>query len=249
MNVFKRNQMIVTALVIMIAIAAYLNYVDRKPAEGEWVFQTQAPFAAENLVPNLEEDFFSEGTAATDLDLFETEIAENEDDLEFDLALEIGEDDEAIAENLDPNAEQIEVSTNKDNTAEPGAAIFVNSNTVNTPYFITAKIEREQSRAKQRDLLAECINNKNFPKEEKAQASQDLLTLRKRIEQESASEAMIEAKGFKEVFVRIGEQTVDVVIDSPGLSEAEAAQILDIVNRQTGITLDKIYINPLKVKN
>ncbi|NLL69847.1 MAG: SpoIIIAH-like family protein, partial [Epulopiscium sp.] len=43
--------------------------------------------------------------------------------------------------------------------------------------------------------------------------------------------------------------TVDVVIDSPGLSEAEAAQILDIVNRQTGIALDKIYISPLKTKN
>ena len=237
MHVFKRNQIIVTALVIMIAIAAYLNYMDRKPSEGDWVFQNNETSMVHHLVPNEEEDFFKESSVTTEINETEIDIVEGE------------EANKEMVQDVAPNETEIEVSSQDIKTTEPGAAIFVNSHSTSTPYFITAKIEREQSRAKQRDLLAECINNKNFPKEEKAQASQDLLVLRKRIEQESASEAMIEAKGFQEVFVRIGDETVDVVIDAPGLSEAEAAQILDIVNRQTGIALDKIYISPLKTKN
>lgn len=238
MHVFKRNQIIVTSLVIMIAIAAYLNYVDRKPSEGDLVFQNDENMTMSTLVPNEEEDYY------VDIDLAEM------DEIDLDIAevdttgIEAGEKGENNNITITENT-----TSDGDKKEEPGAAIFVNSHSVNTPYFITAKIEREQSRAQQRDLLAECINNKNFPKEEKAQASQDLLTLRKRIEQESASEAMIEAKGFEEVFVRMGDDTVDVVIHSEGLSEAEAAQILDIVNRQTGVSLDKIYISPLKTKN
>ena len=57
---------------------------------------------------------------------------------------------------------------------------------------------------------------------------------------------MIEAKGFNEVYVRIDEDTVDVVVDKAELTDAEIAQIEDIVKRKTGVSADKIRITPLK---
>ena len=57
---------------------------------------------------------------------------------------------------------------------------------------------------------------------------------------------MIEAKGFNEVYVRIDDDTVDVVVDKAELTDAEIAQIEDIVKRKTGVSADKIRITPLK---
>ena len=59
---------------------------------------------------------------------------------------------------------------------------------------------------------------------------------------------MIEAKGFNEVYVRIDDDTVDVVVNKESLSEAEIAQIEDIVKRKTGVSADKIRISPIKKK-
>ena len=41
-------------------------------------------------------------------------------------------------------------------------------------------------------------------------------------------------------------KTIDVVVSKATLSEAEVAQIMDIVKRKTGFTEDKIRISPLK---
>ena len=55
MFVLKRNQIIITALVVMIAVAGYLNYMDGRPADGPGLaMNEQGEIAA--LIPD--EDFF-----------------------------------------------------------------------------------------------------------------------------------------------------------------------------------------------
>jgi stage III sporulation protein AH len=73
-----------------------------------------------------------------------------------------------------------------------------------------------------------------------------MLAIQQRIEKETAAEAMLEAKGFKEAYVRIDDDTVDVVVDKAELTNAEVAQIEDIIKRKTGVSTDKIRISPLK---
>ena len=73
-----------------------------------------------------------------------------------------------------------------------------------------------------------------------------MMQLQERIEKETAAEAMIESKGFKEAYVRIDDDTVDVVVDKDTLTDAEVAQIEDIVKRKTGMEPSKIRINTLQ---
>jgi stage III sporulation protein AH len=75
-----------------------------------------------------------------------------------------------------------------------------------------------------------------------------MLQLQERIEKETAAEAMIESKGFKEAYVRMDTDTVDVVVDRDTLTDAEVAQIEDIVKRKTGYDASKIRINTLQKK-
>ena len=90
------------------------------------------------------------------------------------------------------------------------------------------------------------INNDNVEQAQKAECATSMLDLQKRIEKETSAEAMIESKGFKEAYVRIDDETVDVVVDKSELSQQEIAQIMDIVKRKTGFAEDKIRISPLK---
>ncbi|MBR1736869.1 MAG: SpoIIIAH-like family protein, partial [Firmicutes bacterium] len=130
-------------------------------------------------------------------------------------------------------------------TETAGEAVFVNSSS-DSSYFIQAKLEREQARAKEKDLLNEMLSNDSMEASRKSDAANAMLEIQQRIERETAAEAMIEAKGFKEVYVRIDDETVDVVVDRAELTDAEVAQIEDIVKRKTGYAGDKIRISPLK---
>lgn len=200
MFVIKKNQVIITALVLMIGTAGYLNFADNRAAEPSQVVLNDSDDIT-GLVP--------------DSDLYGDPLA--------------------MEETTPVNSEQ-------DNAGE---AVFVN-NSNDTSYFVQAKLEREQARAKQKDILTEMINNTNVDQAKKADAADEMLKIQERIEKETAAEAMIEAKGFKEVYVRIDDDTVDVVVNKAELSESEIAQIEDIVKRKTGASVDKIRISPIK---
>ena len=203
MFAIKRNQVIITALVVMIAVAGYLNYIDRA-----------------SLTPN-EVVLTSEGEVSALVQ--EGILAEVSVDENPTLFGDVVEND----------------------MTEPGTAVFVNA-TTDSSYFIQAKLSREQARAKQKDLLLEVINNESIQQAQKAEAADAMLTIQQKIEKETATEAMIEAKGFKSVYVRIDESTVDIVVDKENLTEAETAQIEDIVKRKTGMSVEQIRISTMK---
>ena len=64
-------------------------------------------------------------------------------------------------------------------------------------------------------------------------------------EKEAAAELLLEAKGFENVIVNLTGETADVVVPKEELSQAQLAQIEDIVKRKTGIAAENIVITPL----
>lgn len=209
----KKNHVIISALVVMIAAAGYLNYIDSAPGNVSEVMLTD------------------EG----DLAAVPDEVAVSDENPEI-LA------EEAAVEATTANKE---ASNEEAANPDAGTAVFVNSSN-DSSYFVQAKLEREQSRNKQKDMLNEMLNNENIDNEKKNEVTTAMLQIQQRIEKETAAESMIEAKGFNEVYVRIDEDTVDVVVDKAELTDAEIAQIEDIVKRKTGVSADKIRITPLK---
>lgn len=233
MIVIKRNQIIVTALVIMVAIAGYLNYNDKKNNE---VANKEASNTLDQAVTPSEinyEEFAGNGILDG-----EVNIATKDVNLNSDGILSEAKDGEST--DIVPKDAQMVADG-----SEAGTAVFVDNNLDNT-YFVQAKLDREQARAKQKDVLTEMINNANVDKEQRAECASAMLDIQKRIEKETAAEAMIESKGFNEAYVRIDDNTVDVVVSKPELSDAEKAQIEDIVVRKTGIAVENIRISPLK---
>ena len=76
--------------------------------------------------------------------------------------------------------------------------------------------------------------------QEKINELNDLIT-----EKETAAEILLEAKGFEDVVVSITDDMVDVVVNTAELTEAQRAQIEDIVVRKTGMNPEAIVISTL----
>lgn len=248
MFAIKRNQVIITALVVMIAVAGYLNYIDAtKPADNDMTYNDEIDGVGSLVIDDATGQEVMIVNSNKSL-----ETAANPIEGEIGIALTYDE--------LKNNLNTITLSDLTDKTAatgnsgdasaettsdESGGAVFVN-NTNDSSFFVQAKLDREQSRAKQKETLTELINNQNIDKSQKADCANSMLDIQQRIEKETAAEALIEAKGFAEAYVRIDNNTVDVVVSKSVLSDAEIAQIEDIVKRKTGIDAENIRVAPLK---
>ena len=223
MFVLKRNQVIITALVVMIAVAGYMSWSDSRatPTVGYQLTET-GEIAALIPDPTTLTSFFSDDG---DLSLDDWFTVHNP-------AIAVSADDAFPWPSLE-------------DMSEAGEAIFVNTNS-SSSFFVQARLNREQSRSSERSILNDLINNGNVEVEQRAQAADAMLEIQRRIERETAAEALIESKGFSEAYVRISDNGVDVIVSKDSLSDAELAQIMDIIKRKTGMTETQIHISPMR---
>ena len=200
-RVFKKNQVIIAALAVMIAAAGYLNYSGRLFPDKEKSSETGSEVASQELLDISQEDSQSASS---------------------DIKSQDGD--------------------NEAQTSTPGEAVLRGGDA--TSIVSQAKITREQVRAKNKESLQEIIDNKQLTGEQKKKAVNEMVELTKIAEKEAAAETMLSAKGFTDSVVSLSEESADVVVNAKELSEANRAQIEDIVIRKTGMAAENIVITP-----
>ena len=223
-KLLRKNQIIITALVVMVALAGYLSLT------GE-----------EELALNLTGDGTTAQTESGQESAENTEenvAAENVDDSEV---ADISEEDTAAQ-----TAEQVD-SENVASKENAGEAVLVN-NTVKADYFESAKLSRELTRAKNKETLLELVNSKTASDAQKEKAMNEIVAMTAVNEKETATENLLAAKGFDETVVTIVNDSVDVIVNAEELTEQQIAQIEDVVKRKAECTSDKIVISPVGKK-
>ena len=185
-RVVKKNQMIITALAIMIAVAGYLNYSG-----------TQLEEAVSRKTSQAEQVLMENG---------------------YDLT------------------EEGEV------TDTPGEAVLTSVG--GSEFSASAKLTREQLRAQNKETLMEVINNEAIDEAQKQNAIDSITSLTEQAEREAAAELLLDAKGFEGSMVSITDGSADVVINMAEITDAQRAQIEDIVKRKTEIPGENIVITP-----
>ena len=201
-KIVKKNQVIITSLAILIAVAGYLNFADVDLG-------------------------FKDKEASTD----SSSIL---DQVEYDLS-----DETAL---LDENGADGSIGDSTDVSSTPGEAVLTSA----SDFAAQAKLSREQVRSQNKADLQDIINNEGISDEEKQEAIHTMVSMTDLTEKEAAAELLLEAKGFENVVVNLTGETADVVVPDTELSDAQRAQIEDIVKRKTGIAAENIVITPLK---
>ena len=243
----KRNQIMITALAIMIAVAGYLNFAGTKAGE-EQLTSADAGNAGEDMTALLD---LSEEDVVSDLDSMDSDqdgvAAADYLNEQMPANAQVQADSAQVAvvsETMDEaSAEQVAEDTDVQNGEVPGEAVFTSSTGVTS--LAGAKLQKEQTRAKNKETLLDIINNANISEEQKQDAINGMIALTDMAEKETAAEILLEAKGFNDVVVSISGSGVDVVVNAPSLTDAQRAQIEDIVTRKTGISPENIIISPI----
>lgn len=228
-NMIKKNQMMITALAIMIAVAGYLNFAGTKVTDEELMSVSGEVGATELTQEDAEADY------ASLLDLSDEDMEQAYGDIESldsDVTMEeSGSVDEELAQAL--AEEQMD--------EVPGEAVFTSADP--SSQLSGAKLEKEQTRMQNKETLLEIINNANISESQKQEAVNSMISMTDIAEKETAAEILLEAKGFDDAIVSIDGDSVDVVVNTAELSEAQRAQIEDIVIRKTGVSADAIVIS------
>ena len=253
-NIFKKNQMIITALAIMIAVAGYLNYSGSRldsakvttdaDASAEEDAEAAADISAEDIYAEtgLEELQFADGDIVS-LDQDAEDLAAA--DAEASAETEGTETADAAADGTETADASGTETAEVDENEEPGEAVLANSSTAGVSIAAEAKLTREQLRSKNKEALLEVINNTNISDAQKQEAIDSMVELTDIAEREAAAEILLEAKGFEDVVVSITDDQADVVVNMTDVDEAGRAQIEDIVKRKTGISGENIIITPV----
>lgn len=231
-NMLKKNQIMITALAIMIAVAGYLNFAGTKVTDED-LMTVNGEIATDdmgNLAMNQDD---SEYAGLMDLSDEDIEQASGDiESLDSDVTMaESGSVDEELAQAL--AEEQMD--------EVPGEAVFTSAD-ASSP-LSGAKLEKEQTRMQNKETLLEIINNANISESQKQEAVNSMISMTDIAEKETAAEILLEAKGFDDAIVSIDGGSVDVVVNTEELSEAQRAQIEDIVIRKTGVSADAIVIS------
>ncbi len=214
-RIFRKNQVIITVLAVMIAVAGYLNY------SGRLLEKEAGQLAAsdQTVLLTAEEETADAAQTGTYVDI-----------------ISMDGDGEAVSSDGAAGEET-------GNDAAPGAAVLASAS-AGDALMAQAKLNREQIRAKNKETLLEVINNENVDQQQRQEAAASMTSMTKQAEMEAAAELLLEAKGYKDAVVSITDGTADVVINMEELDSAQLAQIEDIVKRKTEVTGEHIIITP-----
>lgn len=219
-RIFKRNQLIITSLAALIAVAGYLNYTEkndkaRKDKMEAAKTEVVAVGNEENSSTAVPEGESVTGDGAKKDSLSQDVNQANSDDIE---------------------------SNDQDVQSTPGEAIFVNA-TGTVDFIVEAKLSKEYVRATNSESLNAIIANKDLSSEEKKAAVEKVAEIADISEKEIAAENLIMAKGYKDVVVTYTDGYVDVIVVAEEMDDSTRAQIEDIVKRKLEVSADKITIN------
>ena len=245
-KLFRRNQIIITTLAIMIAVAGYLNYAGKRELEasaGDGIYQAGTfDISEEDLLAENQKNGLGDSAI----------IEEAQPQAEGSgLQAEASQEGSLLAES-DAGTELAEIDSwdggEEAGMENPGEAVLTSCLTV-SDYIAGVQLNREQIRARNKETLNSIINSTNIDEAAKQEAIQNMIALTAVAEKENAAETLLQARGFADPVVSLTDGKVDVVINAPSITDQQRAQIEDIVKRKTEVSAENIIITLLNLED
>ena len=216
MNKFKKNQIVVYAIALMLVVAGYLNYIEN---------DRTVEISAQNQNTNI-----GDATLVSN-----NEIVENNHEsgkLENLIENEDVEKDNPTSSSLEKLEEK---GTSQNETIETNSQIEDN-------YFVNSKIEREKMYSQMLETYQKMLENTSVSEEQKSIATQEIKKINDTKNAIMICENLISIKGFSNSVVLSNGESINVVLEAKELSEENIAQIQNIITREMNAGIENIHI-------
>lgn len=220
-RVSGKNRLAIIALAVMIGVAGYMSFADAGKDK-------KTKKNGKEQVEVISYDEVAVGDSKN--------VADGSENIAADEAQDT---DEGLSEDMELNGPEEEIG---DAVLTSASAKAVTNN------MASVKLTREQNRSKSRETLMDIIGDEALSDEAKKEAADTYVRLNDTIEMETDIETVLAAKGYTDVVVTIGDESVDVTLGAAELDDAERAQIEDIVTRKTGYNISNVAISMMDGK-
>lgn len=220
-RVSGKNRLAIIALAVMIGVAGYMSFADAGKDK-------KTKKNGKEQVEVISYDEVAGGDSKN--------VADGSENIAADEAQDT---DEGLSEDMELNGPEEEIG---DAVLTSASAKAVTNN------MASVKLAREQNRSKSRETLMDIIGDEALSDEAKKEAADTYVRLNDTIEMETDIETVLAAKGYTDVVVTIGDESVDVTLGAAELDDAERAQIEDIVTRKTGYNISNVAISMMDGK-
>lgn len=216
MKLFKKNQVVIYVIALMLVVAGYLNYTATNNLDS--AIQTSSREEELDKMANI-----------GDAQLVSSNVVSEENYIEENTTNTTNTTNNSIVNNN-------EIVDN--NTITTSSSVSSNNE-----YFSTSKLERDTMYSQMLETYEKVLNSNNSLETQKQSASEEITKINNVKNGIMICENLIKTKGFKNVVIFVNGDSISVIVEDEQLSPEEVAQIQNIISRELNAKVENIHIS------
>ena len=239
MKLFKKNQIIIYVIALMLVAAGYLNYTTTNDMNS--LIQTSS-----------REEEITEMANIGDAQLVSSNVVNenitntNEDKQNTIKTNNTNEDNQNTikTDNTNQNTNEIGNQIKEgDGNTKNNESITTNASNSKDNYFTNSKLERNTMYSQMLETYEKVLNSNNSLETQKQSATEEIKKINNLKNSIMICENLIQTKGFENVVIFVNDESVSVVVATTELTKENVAQIQNIVSRELKAEADNIHIS------
>lgn len=253
MKFFKKNQIIIYVIALMLVTAGYLSYTTNmqdltanagvETAEAKNIGDAQL-VSSEVLANNTNDINSIENSTANDNSnsLNNSNITGNQT---IDNTISATASEKNSTENMQNSQNSQDSQIAQDNNAETNSTdniIQTNAGTISSEYFTTSKLERDTMYSQMIETYEKVLNSSNALETQKQTATDEITKINNTKNSIMICENLIGTKGFNNNVIFVNGNSITAIIGATELKPEEVAQIQNIIAREMNASIENIHI-------
>ena len=222
MKLFKKNQVIIYIIALMLMTAGYLNYTTNQ--QGDSVETSMKMEADDTQVA----------------DIGDAKLV-NSNDVITNETQNTLEENSTIDNNTTNTIKNETANTSSNSTNTENNTVETSSNNSND-YFTKSKLERDTMYSQMLETYEKVINSSNASETQKQSATQEITKINNIKNSIMICENLIKTKGFENSVVFVNGESISVIIGASELSKEQVAQVQNIISREMNAKIENIHI-------
>ena len=239
-SIFKKNQIIVFTIGLMIITAGYLSYMNNNK-EGDNSFASSSIADSEEMASIGDAKLVSANVAENTNNINSNNVNEEADSKNDILTNSINTN--KINENIN-NIDTLEddVSTYNNEEATTTSSNNTNSTQDTDSYFTSSRLERESMYSQRIENYQDILNNSNVSETQKKTAQAEISKLNNEQNAIMIAENLIKTKGIEDLIIFVNGDSINVIVKGDDLEKEEIAQMQNIITRELEADIGNIHI-------
>ena len=248
MKIFKKNQIIIYVIALMLITAGYLSYTTDNEEVTAGIGMETADVGTEAESETKTENI-GDAQLVSSNDIVNQNGEKNINSNETENSLANSSDIANITNETEENGvekteEQQESKITEDNqsTNQIEDNAQSTSNTISNEYFTNSKLERDTMYSQMLETYEKILNSSNALETQKQSATEEITKINNTKNSIMICENLIGTKGFQNNVIFVNGNSITVIVGATELKQEEVAQIQNIIAREMQANIENIHI-------